>query len=262
MVDKDGLVKPVLLIILEELYCSGIEEICLIVSREDKKSIEAVFDNELSDEHRHKISPAMLQYENKIRKIGGMITFAYQNERLGFGHAVYQSMTFSNNEPVLLVLGDHLFSSTSDKTCAAQAIEAFDQHGGELTVMICEIPVSQASNYGVVSGSWLDHNENLLQTNDIVEKPTPEYARENLSVSMKDGGEKVFSLFGQYVLTPDVYRILGRNINKGKTENGEYQLTSALKEVMRTKGMLGFVPNGKRYDTGNPSAYMQTIRYF
>ena len=46
-----------------------------------------------------------------------MIHYAYQDERRGFGHAVYQSRDFAEGEPVLLLLGDMIYESYIGKTC-------------------------------------------------------------------------------------------------------------------------------------------------
>lgn len=262
IIDKDGLVKPALLVLLEELDNSGIEEICLITAENDRKFIETIFSNEFSMEHMSKVSLEMREYDLKIRRIGEKITFAYQNERLGLGHAVYQSKSFTNGEPVLLVLGDHLFSSNSDKPCAAQTIEAYDLVGGQLTVAIGEVTLSQVSNHGIVCGCWENEEETLLAASKIYEKPTMTYARENLAVNMKNGEQKYFSAFGQYILTPEVFEILARNIKEERMTNGEYELTTVLDDIRRTKGMFAFVPRGKCYDIGNPAAYRKTITYF
>jgi UTP-glucose-1-phosphate uridylyltransferase/galactokinase len=262
VIDKDGLVKPALLILLEELDNSGIEEICLIIAEKDRRFIEAIVSSELSIEHMNKVSPEMREYDLRIRRIGEKITFAYQNERLGLGHAVYQSRSFTNGEPVLLVLGDHLFSSNSDKPCSAQTIEAYDLIGEQLTLAISEVPLSHVSNHGIVCGCWENEEETLLSTTKIFEKPTSTYSRDNLAVNMKNGDKKYFSVFGQYILTPDVFEILARNIREERMVNGEFELTTVLDEIRRTKGMFAFIPQGKCFDIGNPAAYQETIRYF
>lgn len=262
VIDKDGRVKPALLILLEELDNSGIEEICLVVAEKDRKLIESIFCSELSTEHLNKVSPEMREYDQRIRRIGEKITFVYQNERLGLGHAVYQSRGFADGKPVLLVLGDHLFSSNFDKPCAAQTIEAYDLAGEQLTVAIGEVPLSQVSHHGIICGRWENEEETFLSVTKMFEKPTSAYARKNLAVNMKNGEHKYFSVFGQYILTPDVFDILAENIRTEKMVNGEYELTMVLDEICRTKGMFAFIPRGKCFDIGNPAAYQETIRYF
>ena len=196
VIDKDGLVKPALLILLEELDNSGIEEICLIVAQKDREAIEAIFSGDLSDEHRRKVPLEMQEYDRRIQRIGRKISFAYQDERLGFGHAVYQSRDFANGEPVLLILGDHLFSSTCDEPCAVQSIEAYELSGGKLTVLISEVSLQHISKHGVVTGYWTNEEESYLAATGIFEKPSIDYAKKNLAVKMKNGIQNSLRFLG------------------------------------------------------------------
>ena len=50
--DRDGIVKPAIQIIIEEALESGIEEICLIVNKHNRPQIEAHFKQLLPDEMR------------------------------------------------------------------------------------------------------------------------------------------------------------------------------------------------------------------
>lgn len=127
IVDKDGLVKPVIMILLEELINSGIEEICLVLgSEEERKQYKEFFETRLSSEHFNKLNAAAQEYENKILNIGKRLRYVYQKEKLGFGHAVYQCNEFVNGDPVILLLGDTLYHSFSNKPCALQLIEAYE----------------------------------------------------------------------------------------------------------------------------------------
>ena len=54
----DGMVRPVILILLEELVKSGIEEICLVLGSEEERQMYAdFFERPLSDEHLRKLNP-------------------------------------------------------------------------------------------------------------------------------------------------------------------------------------------------------------
>src|SRR5574344_1440240 len=107
--DKDGMVKPVILILLEELIASGIDEVCLVLGSEDERQqYRDFFETPLSAEHLNKLSLQMQEYENIILDIGKKLTYVYQNEKRGFGHSVYQALAFTNGEPVLLLLGSTL----------------------------------------------------------------------------------------------------------------------------------------------------------
>ncbi len=258
IIDKDGIAKPALLILLEELDQAGIDQICLIIAEGEENLYKGLFEFEPNKEYTQKLPAYMREYDQRIRRIGKKIKYVYQKERLGFGHAVFQSREFANNEPVLLVLGDHIFKSTEERCCAAQAVDAFKLSGG-LTVLLQEVPLNQVSHYGIISGLWIDDGNTQLSVSEMYEKPTEEYAEENLGVKMRNGETKYFSVFGQYIITPDVYDILERNIKNGKIERGEFQLTSALDEVRELKGMFAYVPKGKRFDIGIPEAYRNTV---
>jgi len=113
VVDQDGLLKPGILVLLEELDNIDIEEICLILNREEQAYYEEFFFKPLSDEHYEKLSESMKEYEKKIKRIASKLRFVYQEEQKGFGHAVYQAREFTKGEPVLLLLGDTIYKSNN-----------------------------------------------------------------------------------------------------------------------------------------------------
>ncbi|MGN1187557.1 MAG: sugar phosphate nucleotidyltransferase, partial [Lachnospiraceae bacterium] len=90
VLDKDGLFKPVLMVLLEQLMQSGIEEVCLIIGEGERPLYEAFF-APMADENYDKLSQDKQAYENRLVEIGKKIHYVYQKERKGFGHAVYQS---------------------------------------------------------------------------------------------------------------------------------------------------------------------------
>ena len=78
--DKDGIVKPVILILLEELIKSGIEEVCLVLgSEEERLKYKDFFETPLSEEHLMKLSPEMQEYENRILAV---LCISERKERL------------------------------------------------------------------------------------------------------------------------------------------------------------------------------------
>lgn len=258
IVDKDGLVKPVIMILLEELINSGIEEICLVLgSEEERKQYKEFFETRLSSEHFNKLNAAAQEYENKILNIGKRLRYVYQKEKLGFGHAVYQCNEFVNGDPVILLLGDTLYHSFSNKPCALQLIEAYEKYNKPM-ISIHDIPLAVVSHYGVVSGIWENKEETLLNMTTFCEKPKAAFAEEHLGVKTKDGITKYFSVFGQYILTSEVFEQLGENI-RNYNGTGEVELTTALEQVRNKVGMIGVRLNGKMYDMGNANAFRKTI---
>ena len=257
--DKDGMVKPVILILLEELMKSGIEEVCLILgSEEERLKYRDFFETPLSEEHLHKLSPEMQEYENKIISIGKKLRYVYQKEKRGFGHAVYQAVEFANQEPILLLLGDTIYRTDSNKPCALQLIEKYEQYN-KLMVSIHSVPLKDVSHYGILSGTWEDKNETELNISQMIEKPKASYAEEFLGVKCKDGERKYMSVFGQYILTPEVFDQLRFDIDNETDLNKEIELTSALDKVRDKHGMVGIQLQGKMYDMGNYNAFLNCV---
>ena len=260
--DKDGIVKPVILILLEELVKSGIEEICLVLGSEEERLLyRDFFERPLPEEHLRKLNPEMQEYENRILAIGKKLHYVYQKEKRGFGHAVYQATDFANNEPVLLMLGDTLYRSEIGKPCALQLIEQYEQYN-KLMVAIHSVPLGDVSHYGILTGTWEDKNETVLNISQMNEKPKASYAEEFLGVKGKDGERKYWSVFGQYVLTPEVFEQLRQDINECTDLSKEVELTTALEKVRQREGMIGVQLQGHMFDMGNYNAYRNCVKDF
>ena len=261
----DGMVRPVILILLEELVKSGVEEICLVLgSEEERMQYTEFFDRPLGEDHLRKLNSEAQEYENRILDIGKRLHYVYQHEKRGFGHAVYQAAQFANNEPVLLLLGDTLYRSQSNKPCALQLIEEYERYN-QLMVSIHAVPLTEVSHYGILSGVWEDKEHTILNVSVMNEKPKASYAEEFLGVRNADGEKEYYSVFGQYILTPDVFAQLAEDIQKADAEGDhqrEIELTAALEAVRQKSGMIGVRLKGIMYDMGNPNALRNCVRYF
>lgn len=260
LIDRDGNIKPAILILLEQLEEAGIEQVCLVVGEEEQEAYEQFF-RALPEEHMQKLNDEKRGYEEKIVRLGKKITYVHQQERLGFGHAVFQCRSFTENEPVLLLLGDMVYQSFSETNCSKQLVQAFEQCGKTL-VGIHEVPENEVMHYGILYGQWENEEETLLKTDLIYEKPTRDYAREYLRVESAKKGSQYYAVFGQYVLTPAVFAELENNIRNNYMTGGEFQLTDALDQVREKYGLYGYKPNGKSFDLGLPEAYRQTMWVF
>ncbi len=261
----DGMVRPVILILLEELVQSGIEEICLVLGSEEERKLYAdFFERPLSDEHQSKLPKDRLEYENHILDIGKRLRYVYQHEKRGFGHAVYQAVEFAHDEPVLLMLGDTLYRSLTNKPCALQLIEEYERYN-RLTVGLFPVNLADVSHFGIMTGIWEDKDERILNVSSIHEKPTANYAEEYLGVRGSMGGREYCSVFGQYILTPEVFQQLADDIRQADEKGDlshEIELTSALEAVRSRSGMVGVRLYSQRFDMGNPNALVDTIAKF
>ena len=260
----DGMVRPVILILIEELIQSGIEEICLVLGSEDERRLYAdFFERPIDDDHMSKLSKEAQEYENHIVDIGKRLRYVYQREKRGFGHVVYQAAQFARNEPVLLMLGDTLYRSLTNKPCALQLIEEYERYNC-LIIGLYPVALGDVSHFGIMNGVWEDKDERILNVTTVYEKPTSNYAEEFLAVRNSMGTREYCSVFGQYILTPEVFEQLAHDISEADAEGTtrEIELTSALEAVRSRVGMIGVRLYSQRFDMGNPAALVDTITKF
>jgi UTP--glucose-1-phosphate uridylyltransferase len=259
VVDATGRAKPVILAIVEEALSAGIEEVAIVVQREDLRIFEEIFRTPPPIVHFNKLSQADQRYSDYLMDVGRRITFLPQDTQEGFGHAVYCAAEWVGDEPFLLLLGDHLYSSTGDRSCAAQLLEAYERERHSVLGLM-HTPGPDVHRYGCVSAVWKQENETLDIT-EFSEKPDLEYARKHLRIEGLDP-DTFLTVFGQYVLTPAVFRFLEEHVRMDVRERGEYQLTSCLERLRREEGFTGLLVRGKRYDIGNPQAYQAALAAF
>ena len=260
IMDKDGILKPVILILLEQLLNAGIEEICLVIGENEQFLYDSFFKS-LPKDHYNKLPDDKKKYEDIIESLQRHITYVVQKEKLGFGHAVFQSCVFAADEPVLLLLGDMIYNTSSEKNCMQQMIDVYEKYGKPI-ISIHSVPKSDVIHYGIMTGSWDDTEQKVLRLTEISEKPTVQYAEDFLCVPTKKSKQNFYAVFGQYILTKEVYDQLGENINNNLLENGEFQLTTALEQVREKSGMLGYLIDGVSYDVGLPEMYINTVNMF
>ncbi len=67
------------------------------------------------------------------------------------------------------------------------------------------------------------------------------------------------ALFGQYILSPKIFKLLEDHIKHNIREDGEFQLTSCLDKLRIEDGFMGYIVKGRSYDIGVPDKYRQTI---
>jgi UTP-glucose-1-phosphate uridylyltransferase len=259
IVDRDGIAKPAILVIVEEALEAGIEEVIIVVQKNDLDDFRFLFTEQISIENYNKLPPQSQEYSRRLLEMGRHVTFVLQTAQEGFGHAVYCAREAVGDEPFLLMLGDHIYRSGSDTTCAGQLLEAYQRHGQSL-VGLRRTPEDQIGSFGTVTGVWLE-GESLLGISAFAEKPTPDYARTNLRVPGFPEGEYL-TLFGQYIVKPKLFDFLKEHIENNVREHGEFQLTSTLDRLRQEDGFMGLVMNGKRFDIGRPEEYLETLIAF
>src|SRR5206468_9085041 len=166
---------------------------------------------------------------------------------LGYGQAVYCAHDFVAHEPFLLLVGDHLYVSRNTARCAQQLVEI-------ARVESCALSAVQATHegklpyYGAVGGRLVAGRQGLYQVENILEKPTPTEAEQQLIVPGLRAGHYL-CFFGMHVLTPMVMELLGESVARAGNR-GNVQLTTALARLADSERYLAYEMRGRRFDIG------------
>ena len=256
IIDQSGKPKPVIMTIVEEAINAGIEEVCLVVQSRDRELFERFFKTPPLIENFNKLPQEDQEYSQYLMDLGQRISFVTQDVQEGFGHAVFCTREWVNNEPFLLMLGDHLYASDNEVSCARQILEVYDQVEHSV-VGLKSTPAAQLHNFGCVTGTWQE-SASILSITEFYEKPDIEYARQHLHVEGLEQ-DNFLTVFGMYVLVPEIFDYLEENITHSLRERGEFQLTSCLDKLRKEDNFSGYVVKGKCFDIGVPEAYRQAM---
>ena len=230
--------RPAIQYVVEEGLASGADEVVIINSR-DKKAIEDHFtpDDELVALLRERGKHA---YADAVEKVGAYpVTYVYQEEALGLGHAVLCAAEKTADEPFYVLLGDVL---GPDNQMLPAMKEVSDAHGGASVIAVMPVPDDQVSRFVVSAGEAV--SDNVWKVDSLVEKPALEDAPSNLAV------------FGRYLLGPRVMELLA-DVRPGV--GGEIQLTDALDAVLKEEEMYALIVDpADGFDTGTVESWLET----
>ena len=218
LVDRDGVSKSALAILAGEIAGAGISEIAVIVCPGDEAA-----------------------YAEAAGPLARQMRFIPQTEALGYGHAVHCAAEFTGGDPFLLMVGDHLYTSRTEKSCTAQLLET-------ALAAKCSVSAVQATHasklpyYGCIGGSRVQGSERLYEIETVIEKPTPTEAEQKLVVPGLRAGNYL-AFFGMHALAPSVMEILGRQMKDGRAD-----LSAALAETARRERYIAHEIQGRRHD--------------
>lgn len=229
--------KPTILYQVEEAVASGCEEVILIISP-DKESIIHFF-NRNENYEKYLIGKNHADFAEIIKNIATLakISYVYQTEQKGLGHAILCAKEAIGNEPFLVILGDDLIVNESGSTASSQLIDAYNKTGCSI-LGVQEVALSETKKYGVIDP--VSQNGRLILMKGMVEKP-------------KENPPSCYAALGRYVLTPDVFSLLE---NQTPGSGGEIQLTDALKRLDK---IYAYHFDGRRYDIGDKFGYVQAV---
>ncbi len=259
IIGTDGIARPAILMLVEEAMESGIQEVCIVVQKEDVELFASFFNSPLDLVHYNKLSRAARDYQNRLMEIGSRTTIIAQEHQEGLGHAVYTAREWLDGEPFLLMLGDHIYRSRSETPCSRQLLDIYELYQKSV-VGLMRTPEELIGRFGTVAGLWEDQARGVLNITEFAEKPAVDYARECLRVDGV-GLDHYLTVFGLYVIDPRIIGKLMDHIGANlRRSSGEFELTAALDEIRAELGFMGYMIDGERFDIGLPLSYLQSVR--
>jgi UTP--glucose-1-phosphate uridylyltransferase len=219
LIDRDGVQKSVLAILLNEAWTARVEDCCVVVCPGDEEAYRAA-----AGEHAERLQ------------------FVTQEEPRGYGHAVYCARDFVNDEPFLHMIGDHIYISDTEASCAEQLV-------GVAQAQDCAVSGVQPTRetllplFGAVGGQRVKGTQDLFLIDQVIEKPTPTQAEQTLLVpGLRTGHYLCF--FGMHILTPLVMELLDRRL---ASADGPVALSPVLDELARRERYIALEAHGRRY---------------
>jgi UTP--glucose-1-phosphate uridylyltransferase len=235
--------KPAVQYVVEEAVTAGITDI-LVVTGRTKKTIEDHFDRAPELEEAL-VRGGKDDLRRTVVELAEMAKFHFvrQGEPLGLGHAIGMGRAHVGDEAFAVLLPDDLMHPSS--TLLRDMIAAHGRTGASV-IALKRFGPEQISLYGAVDvEAEVDHR--LLKLKGMVEKPAPDEAPSDLAI------------MGRYVFTPDIFDCIDR-VKPGR--GGELQVTDAMDDLARTKGMYGLVFERGRYDIGAKPDFLRAFVEF
>ena len=262
VVGPDGIARALFHYHLLELEAAGIRELCIIVQPGEDEMIRAYL-NGPGDDYLKRLAkyPALLREAEQMRGFASRVSFAVQTTQDGYGHAVFQSKSFANGEPVLLCLGDHLFRGKPVSPFIELAQQASVSNGRSVSA-VNRIAAEELKGYGTIAGKRRAENPRLIDISLIIEKPAVAVAQQKLHVDGLPAGTWL-GWFGMHLLAPSIYDILAEMIRDNVRDNGEFQLTRAQEIQRQREGYLALeMTNAQRFDFGVPDDFVRSVQEF
>ena len=183
--------KPAIQYVVEEAVSVGITDILVITGR-GKRSLEDHFDRSFELEYYLQEGGKLDELE-EMRRIAEMADIHYvrQGEPKGLGHAVLVAAQHVGDLPFVVMLGDDIMHPRAG--VLAGMLGTFERYGRSV-IALKEVAPEDISSYGCAAVKPLE--DNIVQVEDLVEKPAPGEAPSNLAV------------MGRYVFSSEILDVL------------------------------------------------------
>ncbi len=244
--------KPVIQYVVEEaLEPEGVDEV-VIVNSHEKPQIEHYFAED-KDFDAYLRAHGKIALADKVAEASSLpVSFVYQDQPLGLGHAIHCAAGKMDGEPFFVLLGDYF---VPDRQMCVRMAKVSREHGNCSVIAVAPVPEDQVSRYGIVAGECVGMLDGSPATDSeaegavwklsgMVEKPKTEDAPSHLFI------------VGRYLLTPRVMELLA---TQEPGAGGEIQLTDSMLKLLAEEDMYALVVDpAEGCDTGTPAAWAAT----
>ena len=233
--------RPAIHYSVEEAAQAGIEHVIFVIAR-GQEAVGRYFERipDLEQALKRRGDEAVLSQMLRISELAE-ISYVYQEQQLGLGHAVLTARSEVGAEPFAVFLPDDLI--WSDDPTIGRMMEVFSKYGSAV-LAVNEVPNEAIPSLGIIDPRPVD--ENLTEIVGMVEKPRLEDAPSNLAI------------IGRYVLPPEVFDAL-EEVRPGAL--GEIQLTDAIRMLLSTQKAYGYRFPGVHFDVGTPLGLLKASVY-
>lgn len=231
---------PLINMIVKEAQDSGIKEIILVTSK-TKQAIKNNFSRNRKLEKQLKRNNKMDLYKQLINDFKNLkITYVYQKQQKGLGHAILTAKSKIEDEPFAVMLGDELIYHEHTPVLK-QCMNAFYKTN-KCILGVRDVPLKDVEKYGIVKPIKKVNNTKIFAINDVIEKPKTIDAPSTKAI------------LGRYIFKPEIFKYL----KKTKPSIGnEIQLTDAIKVMLKDYPYNAFCFEGQRYDLGTKIGFLK-----
>jgi UTP--glucose-1-phosphate uridylyltransferase len=222
LIDRDGIEKPILRILLEEVFAAPIEEACVVIAPGDRAS-----------------------YARAAGDLVQRVQFIEQPTPGGYAQAVFCARPFTGNDPFLHLVGDHVYLGSSHGRPACRLVDLAERESCAVS-SVQPARENHIGHYGVVGGQPVAGRPEVYRVEVVKEKPTPTEAEEHLIVPGLRAGYYL-CFFGMHVLTAGVMDLLEHGLRAG---NSRVTLSGVLNQLAHREQYLVLEESNRRYDVG------------
>lgn len=232
--------KPVLQLVVEEVFLSGIRDICIVISP-TKEIIRNYFDKNatLASYQEMGFGSQYQTMHNLLQQV--KVTFVVQQSVTGTAKALQLCQGFADGQSCAVLNADDVIFGSTPVT--AQLVDVHNTTNA--TILGCQqVSREDIVHYACCQTQLVDGS---LKVVGLVEKPTPSQVTSLLAP------------LGRYVVTPQIWQFLQ---DTPLRDNGEAYLTDTFDLMCRKAHVVAHQFDGLRFDFGNKQGYNDGVQYY